>query len=1078
MTRRARELFNPTERLYIVLDNSSTTNTPVFDKDDIKDPIKKRLGDYLSRKTIEGGNTYTIQPGSREVLLVDGNGNPSAILDSGNAGANNTSYEDISASAKASFDATSHTGQLDSSGDPFTIKKGKSSDTAPSGRELLKDVDENLDQSAMAKRIQRVLKENNRFNSDNPFLDPNGSTDENNSNLTITQVQTQLGVHYPRKFPTAVESPNSSVIDIRNLKKLGALTLLHASGEVVVPKEPNSIERFTTLAPGLARLGLKVPISRFNPINVYKGIDENFTKKASTGFIGNDDRLSYGSPLNYAAPFDGIASTPSIVACNLLIITVSGIVKAFTAIIAPSNPTGIESFRNTGGPRQRRKFLGSYLGKTDVSNNSLTDAVKNILDLKIDTVQTENDFKACVSRGLNVFFGYGIDGIPSTSIATNVAGATDKIVKIHGYYNTVLRNIVRSTTDLALPGIIAGAGITNKDPGTSAQAANTLVDNFNPLTFAEKLNNTILLKFVNILATIGDISLNLQRQGADAGEDTGSLSEILSSIDLIEESDASGRGMNPAVAHAKSRLNNGKLAWRNTSVKSMYLFPNELFNQSERFNQKKSGEILEAMSQVGADGDSVNDIQAANFVPNSLKIDNGSRIKAEVVEQMENYLEKDYVPFYFHDLRTNEIINFHAFLEDVSDEYRASYDETEGYGRVDKVMTYKNTSRNITLTFKTVATDPEDFDLMWFKVNKLITMVYPQWSEGRQVSWGNNKFTQPFSQYPSASPLIRLRVGDYIKSNRSKFALARLFGVSTDPAKFSLDRINRAQNGATTFETQRRIVAAMANIRRTMEGETLTPSYQNGDFSILRANAQSGIRRTSIVGSPTYFRVADTGGTSTVASRTRPNSPNRRGANSAEVNATANGGLVLHYDTKVTVIGRSDVRGTINSYIVQVSQPAEGQSGQFVVPFDALYPDSEYVERKARQQVLGASQNNTNNQTTDEAVNAFLSDTQNPIFQSFQSTSGRGLAGFITSIRLDSSNALWTTGELNKRAPQLLSIQLEFSPVHDIAPGIDANGFNTAPLYNVGGIMKKLGKEENFVQLDSDMRQAYSRLKT
>ena len=32
-------------------------------------------------------------------------------------------------------------------------------------------------------------------------------------------------------------------------------------------------------------------------------------------------------------------------------------------------------------------------------------------------------------------------------------------------------------------------------------------------------------------------------------------------------------------------------------------------------------------------------------------------------------------------------------------------------------------------------------------------------------------------------------------------------------------------------------------------------------------------------------------------------------------------------------------------------------------------------------------------------------------------------------------------------------MSINFSPIHDIAPGLDSNGFNRAPVYNVGQIM-------------------------
>ena len=100
---------------------------------------------------------------------------------------------------------------------------------------------------------------------------------------------------------------------------------------------------------------------------------------------------------------------------------------------------------------------------------------------------------------------------------------------------------------------------------------------------------------------------------------------------------------------------------------------------------------------------------------------------------------------------------------------------------MDPVRTYKSTTRSLGLSFYVVATSKSDFDEMWFKINKLTTLIYPKWSGGTQVSVEANgdtsTFIQPFSQVMAASPLIRLRVGDVIKGNYSRFNLARLFGI-------------------------------------------------------------------------------------------------------------------------------------------------------------------------------------------------------------------------------------------------------------------------------------------------------------
>ena len=43
---------------------------------------------------------------------------------------------------------------------------------------------------------------------------------------------------------------------------------------------------------------------------------------------------------------------------------------------------------------------------------------------------------------------------------------------------------------------------------------------------------------------------------------------------------------------------------------------------------------------------------------------------------------------------------------------------------------------------------------------------------------------------------------------------------------------------------------------------------------------------------------------------------------------------------------------------------------------------------------------------------------------------------------------------LQGRAPKIVKVSINFAPIHDIAPGLDAGGFNRAPLYPVGPMTK------------------------
>lgn len=83
-------------------------------------------------------------------------------------------------------------------------------------------------------------------------------------------------------------------------------------------------------------------------------------------------------------------------------------------------------------------------------------------------------------------------------------------------------------------------------------------------------------------------------------------------------------------------------------------------------------------------------------------------------------------------------------------------------------------------------------------------------------------------------------------------------------------------------------------------------------------------------------------------------------------------------------------------------------------------------------------------------IEDFFDPNKNSIVRSFRSAGGMGLAGFIESMNfewLDNQNILW---DIDKGAPMLCKVTLQFSPIHDISPGLDSQGYNRAPVYPVG----------------------------
>jgi len=82
----------------------------------------------------------------------------------------------------------------------------------------------------------------------------------------------------------------------------------------------------------------------------------------------------------------------------------------------------------------------------------------------------------------------------------------------------------------------------------------------------------------------------------------------------------------------------------------------------------------------------------------------------------------------------------------------------------------------------------------------------------------------------------------------------------------------------------------------------------------------------------------------------------------------------------------------------------------------------------------------------------FTSPYNNPITRAFEDRMGEGLAGVIKNMSFTWMESPWEV-DWNSRAPTACKITIGFNPIHDISPGLDSNGFNRAPIYNVGQIM-------------------------
>ena len=409
------------------------------------------------------------------------------------------------------------------------------------------------------------------------------------------------------------------------------------------------------------------------------------------------------------------------------------------------------------------------------------------------------------------------------------------------------------------------------------------------------------------------------------------------------------------------------------------------------------------------------------------------RLSPEVVVKMEEYYEKEMMPFYFQDLRTNEIIGFHAFIDSITDNFNPNYNPTKGFGRIDAVQHYTDTTRNVNITFTLAAMSKEDHDLMWYQINKIVSMCYPQWSDGfkKKTKEGDNVSSDefgkvfPFTQVPTASPLIRIRLGDVIKSNYTKHAIEKLHGsgnaLEYEPLADALVNIESSDlvlNIGSYNINEENMFQINSEVLQELEIEVYQAvpcQYEPIGTSDLPHYHKTGYKiysKDNIKNSDKYLvRFKD------------------KNMNLLLIDNLAND----ISDTNYLIVSGSDIK-EVKGEQLKVLSINEDQIERNLKKFQS--------HQKAFKDYTKAYDENGN-------VN-------NPVTAAYETTLGKGLAGFITMLDVNYNDQLWETEVVGSKAPKLVKLTINFAPIHDIPPGLDADGAMRAPVYNAGGIINRM----------------------
>ena len=1105
------------------------------------------LGEYLKFLVDNSSNNFKIKTGNS--LAPSANkGDSIPIADS--MGAENIFVEQGTL-LKAKLNENSNSKQFDDSGTPITDLIDKTGNNF-SNHDKLKEItgrplstsgqtltNPNGIENDIVQATQRIFLKNNRFanvgdeNKTSFTSKPQDvkefESSEKNNNKGTLNVQNKFGVY----------DQDNSIVSFDDLKKLGASLLYKASG-FDQGDSPSSSGNIEDVSEGITSLDINNNIDKntgFNSIN-FGNLRSKNAKGFPTGASGESLRAGRGdliendnNGLDTSDSVDSFGTTYN----DAFRFTGKSIklhkIQAAISLIALKSIAGnfFNSFMNQLRNADKIDLTSdteSYLrenSKVDVGLYMLGKSRK-LASLKIDNyiinsilTNTTYPFGDAVDRGLEIVLGPDKDSNDEEKIIKN-----NLIAQSPGYWLAIANSVLKSYKTIA---------------GKYGALNETLEVNDLFLVYRDLILKNNFIKFFNVMAVIGDISLQSTAGVKNAESDFKHPRDV----DAIPD--------NRAVHKSRKKFgsNKNQLSWEQDAAPSMYLLPANIIRAASKLNNTFNGESP------------VRGMFGSKLVKNTytgVDVDGSyNRIPNEVVKIVEDKLDAEYVPFYIQDLRTNEIISFNAFLETLTDSITPNYSSIDGYGRMDSIQIYKNTTRSLQVGFTLFATNREDFDSMWYKINKLVTLLYPQWTAGSMVSNAEaagegGKFYMPFSQVIGASPVVRLRIGDVIKSNYSRFALARTFGIGDSNVKASTadnslgSKLIKGITGGDLpgdirdiilkvwlglFGSPHSIVNAAFNAAGQPDnqlGKIAMKAARGASIQLISNLLVNGFSNPLAVGG-IIRQLRDPNLSSDVTALSGPVGKLQRQIDeSSLINLATGDGIPGGYQTGFQSFRQMFLKpNVVNGYyceesgkkyliprrlkvrvvqkgtgfeglppntigyrvkVVDSNAPSElgvGRNKHLIVAHHDILPDPKALFTNS---IVGAALFATDpgglidsslglltdvtqglgipNELNDMIRSLYASDTSlfmrpelNPFARAIESTKGRGLAGVMGGINFDwlDNSFGWET-DFNARAPMGCKISFSFNVIHDIPPGLDHSGYNKAPLYNVGEIMRNV----------------------
>ena len=1100
---------------------------------------KSLLGDYTSFVT--KNNSYPVAPGVHEAASSD---RGSALPRAETEGALDVFADSRSGQNALALDR-SNSAQFDASGYPLnTLIDKTGAAEILNGNVLLSNVVAATANSDTAPEQTRVIAASfaalRKYNNFSP-TDDRSSFSNDNSGFPLTteqydaerptRVQVGEGKYEPDVFEVSAEISQETLTNVARsmiLRSAGWDTSLLPADSM----DPNSAfdnvdSSNLGLFPSVLRSGQENGVDAFRSQDAY-GMPQKADGSSILSDRGNavqksTDEARYtktrGGTYTADTPF---GEDPSLPASERIQSLQAGIAMVGLAALIDKKIIDVDGYVKELAISDDKVLRGPYYMGTSLKSDV---GAKTRALVRTFMFQTGiYSYSSCIAEGLYACMGF-------ESLSTTTSPFVYDTPDLVSRYASQIRDIAKDEDISSAsaryriyssPGVDRGfwRSVSESAIRTISNIQNSTIDGSDYAACLLGMKDTLVVKIMNVFASIGYQRLIIQ--GFKSSDIAAGNDQIKNPYAMDDYPSA------PGTRQMKSRdgsvLSNASLAWRNSSLPSAFILPVEAMaatlDLDYMFDAEKGANPIKGM--LGSTLYDKTYVKATR---------NDGTIPSIVSKLIEDRLGSEYVPFYFKDLRTNEVIAFHAFLETLTDGFTAAFAESKGFGRADPVQNYTSTSRSIGLTFWIVATSKEDFDEMWFKINKLTTLLYPQYTRGRPVTATDNSlslaglvgsqinFEQPFSQLAGGTPVVRLRVGDVIKSNYSRSNFAKLFGVGNDTFSSTATKLGGLAG-----------VVNLANSSRTGLGVELLKNFdiRLAPFLLYAASPMELLRLGSLASGTPGQGILQAGLDATAEltayflkngfvnplidfdrQRFLKNNKDLFGKTEKQNTAlefiglksrvllkaratpytakTSNSTLQLRLRrpvfAKITSV-TAERTGTV--YSVTLDDSTVGpEFNESVINVSAadLYVDAGQIvdilgmpgillglgaivgiTGVATAAISAAASSTAAATPLDAPVDVpladflgsvgrtFTSPYNNPITRAFEDRMGEGLAGVVKSMSFAWMESPWEI-DWNSRAPTACKVTISFAPIHDISPGLDSNGFNRAPIYNVGQIM-------------------------